>query len=103
MNPLAPTHANEFRHDAVYETLVDTNGDAKPNIAFRYRFSRKENGKQFAHVTRVELARELEDGHLEDRSQLQPGENHQVELVIDRARGVLQAPFGSRSVMLTLV
>jgi len=42
-------------------------------------------------------------GLIEDRSQLQPGENHQVELVIDRARGVLQAPFGSRSVMLTLV
>src|SRR5262252_6757289 len=29
VNPLAPTHANEFRHDAVYETLVDTNSDAK--------------------------------------------------------------------------
>ncbi len=42
-------------------------------------------------------------GLIEDRSQLQPGENHQVELVIDRARGVLQAPFGSRSVVLTLV
>jgi hypothetical protein len=41
-------------------------------------------------------------GLIEDRSQLQPGENHQVELVIDRARGVLHAPFGSRSVMLTL-
>jgi len=42
-------------------------------------------------------------GLIEDRSQLQPGENHQVELVIDRARGVLQAPFGGRSVVLTLV
>ncbi len=41
-------------------------------------------------------------GLIEDRSQLQPGENHQVELVIDRARGVLQAPFGSRSVVLKL-
>ncbi|MBV9329718.1 MAG: DUF4331 family protein [Chloroflexi bacterium] len=65
VNPLAPTHADEFRHDAVYETLVDTDGDAKPNIAFRYRFSRKENGQQFARVSRVELERELEDGHLE--------------------------------------
>src|SRR5712691_1289408 len=42
-------------------------------------------------------------GLIEDRSQLAPGENHQVELVIDRARGVLQAPFGSRSVVLMLV
>jgi hypothetical protein len=42
-------------------------------------------------------------GLIEDRSQLQPGESHQVELVIDRARGVLQAPFGNRSVVLTMV
>jgi len=41
-------------------------------------------------------------GFIEDRSQLQPGESHRVELIIDRARGVLQAPFGSRSVLLTL-
>jgi hypothetical protein len=66
VNPLAPTHANEFRHDAVYETLVDTNGDAKPDIAFRYRFSRKDGGKQFARVRRVVLERDLQDGHLED-------------------------------------
>src|SRR5712691_4776158 len=76
VNPLAPTHANEFRHDAVYETLVDTNGDAKPNIAFRYRFSRKENGKQFARVTRVELERELEDGHLERENDADPLVEH---------------------------
>src|SRR6266849_10213958 len=66
VNPLAPTHADEFRHDAVYETLVDTDGDARPDIAFRYRFSPKENGRQFASVARVELERELEDGHLEE-------------------------------------
>ena len=41
-------------------------------------------------------------GLIEDRSQLQPGENHEVQLVIDRTRGVLQAPFGNRSVILTL-
>ena len=41
-------------------------------------------------------------GLIEDRSQLQPGESHQVELVLDRAGGVLQAPFGGRSVVLTL-
>ena len=41
-------------------------------------------------------------GVIEDRSQLQPGESPQVELVIDRARGVVQAPFGRRSVLLTL-
>jgi hypothetical protein len=34
VNPLAPTHADEFRHDAVYETLIDTDGDASPDLAF---------------------------------------------------------------------
>jgi uncharacterized protein DUF4331 len=65
VNPLAPTHANEFRSDAVYETLVDTNGDAKPDIAFRYQFTPKQNGRQLARVTRAELSFELQDGHLE--------------------------------------
>src|SRR5205823_13660739 len=55
VNPLAPTHADEFRSDAVYETLVDTDGDAQPNIAFRYRFTPKEHGNQFAHVARAEI------------------------------------------------
>src|SRR5947209_4691047 len=45
VNPLAPHNAAEFRHNAVYETLVDTNGDARPDIAFRYRFTAKENGR----------------------------------------------------------
>ena len=66
VNPLAPTHADEFRHDALYETLVDTNGDAKPDIAFRYRFSRKQEGQQFVRVTRAEIEREFEDGHVHE-------------------------------------
>jgi hypothetical protein len=65
VNPLAPTHAEEFRHDALYETLVDTNGDARPDLAFRYRFSRKVDGRQFARVTRAELDGELVDGHVQ--------------------------------------
>ena len=44
VNPLAPTHADEFRSDAVYETLVDTDADAMPNIAFRYRSRRRAAG-----------------------------------------------------------
>lgn len=69
VNPLAPTHADEFRHDAVYETLVDTNADARPDLAFRYRFTRKnQKGKQFARVTRAEIPAdgELEDGHIHE-------------------------------------
>jgi hypothetical protein len=64
VNPLAPTHADEFRSDAVYETLVDTDGDAVPDLAFRYRFTPKQNGQQFATVTRARLDGQLEDGHL---------------------------------------
>lgn len=41
-------------------------------------------------------------GIVEDRSQLQPGENPQVDVVIDRAQGIVQAPFGRESVVLTL-
>jgi hypothetical protein len=65
VNPLAPSHANEFRHDAVYETLVDTNADAQPDIAFRFRFTPKVDGRQFARATRVQLTHAPEDGHLE--------------------------------------
>lgn len=74
VNPLAPTHADEFRSDAVYETLVDTDGDAIPNIAFRYRFTAKDaKGRQFASVTRAELNGQVEDGHLY---------GHEVPLVV---------------------
>jgi hypothetical protein len=64
VNPLAPTHADEFRSDAIYETLVDTDADAIPNIAFRYRFTPKRNGRQLARVTRAELNGQVEDGHV---------------------------------------
>src|SRR2546428_809545 len=67
VNPLAPTHADEFRHDALYETLVDTNGDARPDISFRYRFTRKLEGRQFARVTRAFVGEsELEEGHVHE-------------------------------------
>jgi len=67
VNPLAPTHADEFRHDALYETLVDTNGDARPDLTFRYRFTRKHEGKQFARVTRASMdGNELEEGHVHE-------------------------------------
>src|SRR5438309_9133247 len=56
VNPLAPAHAAEFRSDAVYETLVDTNGDAQPEIMFQYVFTAKDAaGEQFATVLRTDL------------------------------------------------
>src|SRR5437660_12357332 len=57
VNPLAPAHAAEFRSDAVYETLVDVNGDAVPEIVFQYLFTAKnDTGDQFATVLRTDLA-----------------------------------------------
>jgi hypothetical protein len=41
-------------------------------------------------------------GLVQDRSQLQPGENPEVNVVIDRARGLVQAPFGRESVVMRL-
>lgn len=66
VNPLAPVHANEFRPDAVYETLIDTDGDAKPDVSVRCRFTQKIDGRQYAHVTRASLVVELEDGHIHE-------------------------------------
>jgi hypothetical protein len=41
-------------------------------------------------------------GIIEDRSQLQPGESAQVDLVIDRARRTVVAPFGARALTLAM-
>ncbi|TMF04297.1 MAG: DUF4331 domain-containing protein [Chloroflexi bacterium] len=61
VNPLAPAHAAEFRSDAVYETLVDTNGDAVPEIVFQYLFTAKnDRGDQFATVLRTDLTQNLQ-------------------------------------------
>jgi len=42
-------------------------------------------------------------GVVEDRSQLQPGENAQVEILIDRQKGLVQAPFAGRTVTLNMI
>jgi Domain of unknown function (DUF4331) len=72
VNPLVrpgdPEHF-AFRSDALYETLVDTDSDAVPNIAFRYRFTPKQNGRQLARVTRAELNGQVEDGHVHGQEQ----------------------------------
>ncbi len=61
VNPLAPAHAAEFRSDAVYETLVDVNGDAQPEIVFQYQFTAKnDKGDQFATVLRTDLTPNLQ-------------------------------------------
>jgi hypothetical protein len=53
VNPVAPTFADSFSTEAVYELKVDTNADAIAEIAYRFTFSPKEGGKQTATVRRV--------------------------------------------------
>ncbi len=53
VNPLAPTLADSFEHEAVYEIKVDTDADAVAEIAFRITFSPKVNGRQTATVRRA--------------------------------------------------
>jgi hypothetical protein len=64
VNPLAPAHAAEFRSDAVYEILVDTNGDAQPEIMFQFTFTpRSDVGEQFATALRTDLTNTGHTGH----------------------------------------
>jgi hypothetical protein len=55
-------------------------------------------------VTQVEATGAQLDvrGVIEDRAQLQPGESPQVQMTIDRARGVVLATFGGRMVTLAM-
>src|SRR5512146_497516 len=53
VNPLAPTLADSFASEAVYEWKVDTNGDAVADLAYRFTFSPRENGTQLATVRRA--------------------------------------------------
>lgn len=53
VNPVAPTYADSFAAEAVYEINVDTNGDAVAEVAYRFSFSAKVNGVQTATVRRA--------------------------------------------------
>ncbi len=61
-NPLAPTLADEFHPEAVYRLNIDTDGDARPDLAFSVVFSRRVGDQQAATVYRVagEAAREAD-------------------------------------------
>ena len=64
VNPVAPTFADSFASEAVYELKVDTNGDAVAEIAYRFTFAAKEQGVQTATVRRVRGERGLQQrGH----------------------------------------
>jgi Domain of unknown function (DUF4331) len=56
VNPPGPTTPEPFAPDAIYETKIDTDGDAVADIAYRVRFSSSEGGAQIATLRRVEGA-----------------------------------------------
>ena len=92
VNPLAPTHATEFRHSARYEILVDTDADALADISFRFRFTTREEGGQRANVKRIDLA--TGDGH-HDRDDRDDHEDGDAEEIIENA----PVSFGSTPVI----
>jgi Domain of unknown function (DUF4331) len=53
VNPVAPTFADSFASEAVYEMKVDTNGDAAADIAYHFTFSPKEDRVQKVIVLRA--------------------------------------------------
>ena len=65
-NPLAPTTAEAFAAEALYEIKIDTDGDAVADIAYRVRFSSSAGGAQTATLRRVEGA---EAAGADDRGQ----------------------------------
>lgn len=60
VNPFAPTGAGDFHPEAVYEILIDTNGDAAADMTYRFTFSPMEEGNQLANV-RVARGEETKD------------------------------------------
>jgi Domain of unknown function (DUF4331) len=53
VNPLAPTLATAFENNGLYELKIDTDGDARAEIAFRIAFTPVADGQQWATVRRV--------------------------------------------------
>jgi hypothetical protein len=51
VNPVAPTFADSFASEAVYELKVDVNGDAVAEIAYRFTFS--SDDKPFFQIDRM--------------------------------------------------
>jgi hypothetical protein len=58
VNPPGSTTTEPFAPEAIYELKIDTNGDARADIAYRFRFSPADsgNGSMTATVRRVEGA-----------------------------------------------
>jgi hypothetical protein len=62
VNPPGPTTAEPFASEARYEFMIDTNGDAVAEIAYRVQFSASEGETQTATLQRVETAQAIGKG-----------------------------------------
>jgi len=63
VNPLAPTLGDSFAPEAIYELLIDTDGDAVADIAYQVTFSPVLGGEQRATVRRAVGAQARETGN----------------------------------------
>ena len=63
VNPLAPTLGDSFAPEAIYELLIDTDGDARADLAYRVTFSPVLHGEQHATVRRATGAQAREIGN----------------------------------------
>ena len=61
VNPLAPTLANEFESNGLYELKIDTDADALAEVVFRFAFTPVSNGQQWATVRRAVGQQALRD------------------------------------------
>ncbi len=56
-NPTGPTTTEPFATNAMYELMIDTDGDAVVNIAFSVRFAASNGGGQTATLRRIDGTR----------------------------------------------
>jgi hypothetical protein len=61
VNPAGPTTSEPFATNALYEIMIDTDGDNVENLAYSVRFAASERGSLIATVRRI-------DGRRSDRS-----------------------------------
>ena len=63
VNPQGPTTTEPFSTNALYEVMIDTNGDAVAEIAHSVRFAASKAGEQTATVRRIEGTRSDRTGN----------------------------------------
>jgi hypothetical protein len=57
VNPTGPTTTEPFSTNALYELMIDTDGDCRVNLAYSVRFAASNDGGQTATVRRIENTR----------------------------------------------